>query len=198
VALLILLVATVGGLVVAFAYDRPATGSAATIPAAASSGGRLLASRASSRRVQRQPPAGHCHVRGRGRFSLPDTRCTPGAIDPAVTQADIGRTICRSGYTAAVRPPEYITEAEKRASLRAYGDRLALRHYEYDHLVALELGGARNDYRNLWPEPGASPNLKDQLENRLRTRVCDGQMKLLAAQLTIARDWVAAYDRYVR
>lgn len=114
-----------------------------------------------------------------------------------MTQADIGRTICRDGYTGTVRPPESITEAEKRASLRAYGDRRPLHYYEYDHLVPLELGGAPNDARNLWPEPGASPNPKDELEYRLRERVCARRMSLAAAQLAIARDWVAAYRRYV-
>ena len=97
-----------------------------------------------------------------------------------------------------MRPPESVTEAEKRASLVAYGDRRPLHYYEYDHLVALELGGARNDARNLWPEPGASPNPKDSLENRLHARVCDGRMSLAAAQLAIARDWVAAYRRALR
>jgi hypothetical protein len=156
----------------------------------------LPTSTASSYRVQRQPRAGSCHARGSGLYSLPDTHCTPGAIDPAVTQADIGRTICVSGYTETVRPPEYITEAEKRASLRAYGDRRPLHYYEYDHLVPLELGGARNDARNLWPEPGASPNPKDGLEYRLRTLVCEHRLTLAAAQLAIARNWVAAYKQY--
>ncbi len=36
---------------------------------------------------------------------LPDPSCTPGAIDPAVAQANIGSTICRTGYTDSVRPP---------------------------------------------------------------------------------------------
>jgi len=96
-----------------------------------------------------------------------------------------------------VRPPESITEREKRASLLAYGDHRPLGFYEYDHLVSLELGGARNDARNLWPEPGASPNPKDSLEARLHARVCDGEMTLSAAQLAIAHDWVGAYQRYV-
>lgn len=91
--------------------------------------------------------------------------------------------------------PESVTEPEKRASLRSYGDHKPLHAYEYDHLVPLELGGARNDPRNLWPEPGAPPNPKDGLEYHLRTEVCDGQMKLAAAQLAIARDWVAAWNR---
>jgi hypothetical protein len=163
--------------------------------AGASSSG-LARSTVSSHVVQPQPPAGSCHAGGSGRFSLPDPGCTPGAIDPAVTQADIGRTICRSGYTASIRPPESITEREKRASLKAYGDRRPLHDYEYDHLVALELGGARNDARNLWPDPGPIPNLKDELAGRLRKRVCAGEMALATAQSLIARDWVAAYRRY--
>ena len=163
--------------------------------AGASSPG-LARSTASSHVVQPQPPAGSCHARGSGRFSLPDPACTPGAIDPAVTQADIARTICRAGYSESVRPSESITEREKRASLKAYGDRRPLHDYEYDHLVSLELGGAPNDARNLWPEPGASPNPKDSLEDRLHARVCDHQMALATAQSLIARDWVAADRRY--
>jgi hypothetical protein len=173
-----------------------ATSSAAPAATASPVQSRLSASRASSVVVQRQPPPGACHARGAGLYSLPDPRCTPGAIDPAVTQGDITRTICRSGYTETVRPPEDITEPEKRASLRAYSDHLPLHDYEYDHLVPLELGGARNDARNLWPEPGPSPNRKDELEYRLRVRVCDRRMGLAAAQLAIAHDWVSAYRRY--
>lgn len=166
-------------------------------PGVQAASAKLAKSTASSHHVQPQPPPGSCHAKGRGLYSLPDPHCTPGAIDPAVTQRNIGRTICHSGYTKTVRPPESITEPEKRASLKSYGDHRALHAYEYDHLVPLELGGARNDPRNLWPEPGASPNPKDSLEYRLRTRVCDGQMKLSAAQLAIAHNWVSAYHRYI-
>jgi len=174
--------------------DGALTGARRTAVAADASG--LAASTVSSHRVQAQPPAGSCHYRGHGLYSLPDPHCTPGAIDPAVTQADIARTICEAGYTERIRPPESITEPEKRASLRSYGDDRPLHDYEYDHLVALELGGARTDPRNLWPEPGGSPNPKDTLEDHLRALVCDGRMTLAAAQLTIADDWVAAYRRH--
>ena len=145
--------------------------------------------------IQPQPPAGSCHARGHGLFSLPDRHCTPGATDRRVTPATIAGTICRRGYTRTVRPPESVTEPEKRSSMRAYGDRGSPRHFEYDHLIPLELGGAPNDPRNLWPEPGASPNRKDRLENLLHRRVCDGAIGLRAAQRDIATDWVAAYRR---
>jgi hypothetical protein len=63
--------------------------------------------------------------------------------------------------------------------------------YEYDHFVPLELGGATNDPRNLWPEPGASPNPKDAVEGRLRRAVCDRQISLAQAQREIATNWVS-------
>jgi hypothetical protein len=138
-----------------------------------------------------------CHARGTGLFVLPDRRCTPGATDRRVTQANIGSTICRSGYTRTVRPPESVTEPEKLRSMAAYGDHRPPHYYEYDHLIPLELGGAPNNLRNLWPEPGGVPNPKDRLEYRLRTLVCDGSMRLARAQHMIATDWVSAYRRLI-
>jgi hypothetical protein len=152
---------------------------------------RLEYSTASNNRVQSQPAPGSCHAIGSGPYSRPDPRCTPGALNPQVTQATIGRTICASGWTATVRPPESVTEAEKRASLAAYGDHGSLGDYEYDHFVPLELGGATNARQNLWPEPGASPNPKDAVEDALNRKVCDRQMTLAAAQRAIAVNWVA-------
>jgi hypothetical protein len=107
-----------------------------------------------------------------------------------VTASSIDRTICASGWTQTVRPPESVTEPEKLASMSAYGDPGSPSNYEYDHLVSLELGGAVNDPRNLWPEPGASPNPKDAVENDLHHLVCSGQMSLTEAQHIIATDWV--------
>src|SRR5205823_13167074 len=112
------------------------------------------------------------------------------------TQSNIQPTICSSGYTRPVRPSESVTEPEKRASLAAYGDTGPLHDYEYDHLVPLELGGASNDPRNLWPEPGSIPNPKDGLENRLRSMTCAGGISLSQAQQQIASNWVAVYRRF--
>jgi hypothetical protein len=133
---------------------------------------------------------------------LPDPQCTPGAINPQVTQADISSTICVSGYTSRIRPPESVTEPEKAASAAAYGYTGAFHTAEYDHLIPLELGGDPNDAANLWVEPNDRPdatdtyNSKDTLEGRLHDLVCAGRMALAAAQQAIATDWGAAYRSY--
>ena len=152
--------------------------------------GFLAYSTASNAVVQRQPAPGSCHAIGTGLDSRPDPTCTPGALNPAVTQATIARTICVAGWTSTVRPPESITEQEKVASMAAYGDTGSLGDHEYDHFVPLELGGATNDSRNLWPEPGTSPNPKDAVEDELRPKVCDGQISLAQAQREIVTNWV--------
>lgn len=158
----------------------------------------LIYSTASAHIVQRQPRVGTCHAIGTGLYTRPDPHCTPGALNPAVTQATIGSTICRRGWTSTVRPSESITEPEKFASMDAYGITGSASRYEYDHDVPLELGGAVNDPRNLWPEPGDSPNPKDALEDRLRSLVCDGTLTLAVARQEIATDWVSAYRRLIR
>lgn len=155
----------------------------------------LAYSSASDQVVQRQPAADTCHAVGSGSYARPDPSCTPGALNPAVTQASIHRTICVSGWTETVRPPESVTEREKAASMTAYGDTGSMSAYEYDHFVPLELGGATNDPRNLWPEPGASPNPKDAVEYKLRQEVCDGEMSLAQAQRQIVRGWTSYGSR---
>jgi hypothetical protein len=151
--------------------------------------GSLAYSPASNDVVESQPAPGSCHAIATGLDSHPDPSCTPGALNPAVTQTTIDQTICVAGWTATVRPSESITEPEEAASMAAYGDTSSLGDYEYDHLP-LELGGATNDPRTLSPEPGASPNPKDTVENELRQKVCDGQIPLAEAQHEIATNWM--------
>jgi hypothetical protein len=152
--------------------------------------------------VQPQPSPGSCHYTYIGPDPLPDPHCTPGAVDPQVTQADIGSTVCSSGFTSTIRPPESVTEVEKEASANAYGYAGSLHIAEYDHLVPLELGGDPNDPDNLWVEPPDNPNAtsfantKDKLENRLNSLVCSGQLTLAGAQQAIASNWVTAYQTY--
>jgi hypothetical protein len=123
---------------------------------------------------------------------LPDRACTPGATDPAVTQADITTTICRLGYTKTVRPPYSVTEPIKVERMRAYGITGSLHDYELDHLIPLEVGGAPSDVANLWPEPwtgsrGASA--KDVVERQLHDEVCAHRISLADAQRRFAVDW---------
>ncbi|MHB1487638.1 MAG: hypothetical protein ACYCS7_12410 [Acidimicrobiales bacterium] len=129
---------------------------------------------------------------------LPNPVLTPGAVNPAVRQDNIGSSICRRGYTVSVRPPVSVTEPIKRQTLATYGANGPMASYELDHLIPLELGGAPANVANLWPEsrvtfPGARD--KDQLENYLRAQVCSGSESLAAAQRAIATDWVLAYCR---
>lgn len=174
-------------------YIVPLAATLAIVMAGAASA--FVISHASSHVVQRQPPPNSCHVRGHYPFNMPDLHCTPGAVNPAVTEATIHTTICRPGYSSMIRPSTRVTEPEKLASIRAYGFRQAAGSYEYDHLISLELGGAANDRRNLWPENGASPNLKDKVENYLHARVCDGRMSLATAQRIVALNWVSFYNQ---
>ncbi|MER6032099.1 hypothetical protein [Streptomyces sp. NPDC001851] len=154
--------------------------------------------------VQQQPPAGSCHYRTEKGEPLEDPACTPGAISPAVTQANLASTICRKGgYTKNIRPPEAITRKEKEANAASYGYSGSLGDAEYDHLISLQLGGDPNDARNLWVEPadpghesgGGINNKKDPVETKLHTAVCSGKVTLQAAQQAIVTDWTTALSR---
>ena len=134
---------------------------------------------------------------------MPNSAVTPGEINPAVTEANIGQTICVPGWTTTVRPPESFTAALKQAQLTAgytYKGDTAVSDYEEDHLIALELGGAPTAVANLWPEPYAGTDgarVKDDLENQLRTLVCAHRITLATAQKAIAANWWTAYQAYV-
>jgi hypothetical protein len=139
-------------------------------------------------------PAPHtCRAGQQDGQPLPDPHCTPGAINPAVTQATINSTICVSGWTKTVRPPTSVTSRMKKKSDTSYG-LPTTEQGEYDHLISLELGGAPADPRNLWVEPGKIPNPKDAVENKLSEAVCSGLIPLTTAQQAIAGDWVTAID----
>ncbi len=128
---------------------------------------------------------------------LPDPVCTPGLADTNVTQDNISKTICVSGYTKTVRPSASVTAPEKLQSIQEYGySDTNPSDYEYDHLISLELGGAANDVKNLWAEPAPSPNPKDKIENKLHSLVCNGTISLDDAQKRISTNWVTALNGY--
>ena len=140
----------------------------------------------------------------RSTVGLPDPDRTPGAINPVATQDNLAATVCKPGWAKSVRPPSAYTSALKVVQILEYGyaDRNPS-HYQEDHLVPLELGGAPRDKRNLWPEPltvtladgtTIGANEKDDLEDALHLQVCAGTVLLADAQLRIARDWIAAWE----
>ena len=138
----------------------------------------------------------HCHARDG--LKLPDRHCTPGVTFAKVTQRNIGRTICKSGWTGTVRPPEDYTSDLKVVQIGQYGYARHDPHlYEEDHLIPLELGGSPTSVKNLWPEfdNGHIPNPKDAVENALKDAVCDGTVSLRAAQRAIAANWTTAKAR---
>jgi hypothetical protein len=123
---------------------------------------------------------------------LPDPKLTPGDVLD-VTTGDI----CVPGYSSKVRD---VPESVKNQAYQEYG---ITSHqpgqYEVDHLISLELGGS-NSIRNLWPESYTgdwNAHVKDKLENKLHSLVCDNQVDLKTAQREIATDWIAAYKKYV-
>lgn len=135
--------------------------------------------------VQEQPTPGTClYHYTTAKEPLPDPACTPGAVSPAVTQTNLAQTICNpSGYTKGIRPPVAVTGPEKTANEASYGYKGDLHDAEYDHLVSLELGGGPN-------------NPKDQVESKLHTAICSGQVQLRDAQQAIATDWTTALSRF--
>lgn len=151
---------------------------------------QAAASTPSARAWGRRTRSSGCQVNG----PLPDSACTPGDILPKATT----EKICQPGYASSVRD---VTESEKQRVYEAYG--IASHtpgQYEVDHLVSLELGGS-NDISNLWPEP-ASPkpgfHEKDKVENYLHDEVCAGKISLANAQLQIATNWLAVYEKFVK
>lgn len=133
---------------------------------------------------------------------LPDKRMTPGALNPDVRQDNIQSTVCVKGFTKTIRPPAYVTNKLKRQQIADYGyANTDPRDYEEDHLVALSIGGAPRDARNLWPQPRKSEwsaAQKDQLEIVLYKMVCANRITLVNAQQAMANDWIGAWKTYVR
>jgi hypothetical protein len=139
-----------------------------------------------------------------GDWVLPNKTTTPGVINTQVTQANINTTICKSGWTATIRPGVSYTNKLKSDQLNStyaesaknWGADGSL--YEEDHLISLQLGGNPTDPKNLWPQPysGNNARKKDVVETALKRLVCSGKMKLRDAQKIISTNWVDAYNKY--
>lgn len=118
-----------------------------------------------------------------------DVRCTPGVLNPKVTQDTIHITICAPGWTDTVRPPVSYTAALKLQQMRDFGEPGSPVNYKEDHLVPLSIGGAPSDPHNLFPQPTAKATEKEELEDHLHQAICSGQMALTTAQATMRHNW---------
>lgn len=139
------------------------------------------------------PAPNTCKLDQRNGQVLPDSRCTPGAIDPDVTQANLTSTICKPDWRKKAYPAVTIDDRMRTDSARSYG---LPPDYEgeYDHLVSRMLGGSSEDPRNRWPQPEAKPNPKDRVEIALHEGVRKGMIPLATAQRALAASWVTAAD----
>lgn len=123
---------------------------------------------------------------------LPDPNLTPGAV----LTTDLSR-ICAPGYTKTVR---HTSGKLKKFVYEEYGINPRGGHYEVDHLIPLEIGGA-DVAANLWPESyDTKPwnaHVKDKLEDYFHREVCAGRVPVEQAQKEIAEDWIEAYRKYL-
>jgi hypothetical protein len=123
--------------------------------------------------------------------TTPDPRLTPGAV--LTTDLNL---ICQLGYSKSVQHTSGSLKAE---IYREYGIDKRSGHFEVDHLISLELGGA-DVKANLWPESydtePLNAHVKDKLENRLHEMVCHHEIPIEQAQHDIATDWIAAARKY--
>ena len=123
---------------------------------------------------------------------VPDHKLTPGVV----LTTDL-KVLCQVGYSKTVRNTSDKTKAQ---IYDRYHIDKTKGHYEIDHLISLELGGA-DVVENLWPQSydtqPYNAHRKDALENYLHKQVCAGKMNITQAQKEIADNWVAAYKKYI-
>jgi hypothetical protein len=125
-------------------------------------------------------------------LAVPNPDLTPGAA-VLLSRNDV----CRAPQPKNKEVPV----ALRRRVFEEYGLAHAeTRAYEVDYLITPALGGA-DDIHNLWPQPYQNTEwnakVKDALEDRLHTLVCEGKLDLGTAQHEIASNWIDAYKRYL-
>ena len=118
----------------------------------------------------------------------PDTTCTPGAVDPDVTQENYLVLVCAPGYADKVRPAAQYLEDLKLRQMKWYRLTQSPEEIEMSYVVPLELGGAPRDPRNLWPAPktNAYKEIIPAILATIRRRACSAEITLAEAQIRIA------------
>jgi hypothetical protein len=123
--------------------------------------------------------------------AVPARRLTPGA-----TRQVALKDLCGGQYS---KNAQVIPVVQRQVFARYGLENAEPGAYEVDYLITPALGGA-DDIRNLWPQPYSSTvwnaAVKDELEDRLHSMVCSGELDLASAQQDIAKDWIGAYKKY--
>jgi hypothetical protein len=146
----------------------------------------------------RSPAGGTCIPRTSNGYPVPDPKCTPGGINPSVSESTLTDPAWR---TRCIRNCES-SESQKHVTYGWYSlasppnNKGATQVCELDHLVPLEIGGA-DGLGNIWPQCGPNNAVlrdryfkqKDKVENYLADEVRKGRMPLADAQRGIAEDW---------
>jgi 5-methylcytosine-specific restriction endonuclease McrA len=144
------------------------------------------------------PPSIACKATAQNGKFVPDPSCTPGAINPSVTESVLKNPAFRTG---CIRD-EATTEEQKTATYDWYKTAHPSKNTgqnqtcELDHLIPLYLGGA-DTLDNIWPQCGPDNvalddryfKEKDKVEYYLGQQVREGNIGLAEAQNGIATDW---------
>jgi hypothetical protein len=130
-----------------------------------------------------------------------DTTIVP---DPVLTPGQARTANIGEACSTSTRELRHWSRERDDKIMREYGlPAGAHPQYEVDHLIPLCLGGADSD-RNLWPQPRRSieptwnAERKDELEARMCSLVCSGQLDAVEAQKEIADDWTETYTKFFR
>lgn len=144
-----------------------------------------------------------------GKYKIPDSAVTPGAVDIKMVADLSGRPHVISGIEINLCAKDFRTKPIragikdfpklKREACEAYGISPCDASVEGDHLISLEIGGCPDCESNIWPQPMKEARIKDHnVEDVLPKLVCSGKISLHDAQQCIAKDWVACMGRIAK
>jgi hypothetical protein len=157
-----------------------------------------------SRPLTQATSTSNCATKTINGFPVPDSSCTPGAVNPTVTLE-----VLQGGEFKTGCERDKASSAQKKAgTYDAYNidhpDNNTGKNQtcELDHLISLEIGGA-DTIDNIWPQCGPSDaeladryfKIKDSVENYLAAEVKAGDIPLNEAQNGIAHDWTQYIDK---
>lgn len=131
---------------------------------------------------------------------LPDPICSPGSLNPDVSEKTMQETICKPGWVDTVRPDQEKTLALKEVVLERYGYRnVNPNDFELDRVIPVVIGGSIYGIDNLFPQPHAGvagmtentgSEAKNSVDRALNTAVCETRVPLVEAQHEVAQNWL--------